>query len=104
MPREIRLRPRARDDLSDIWDHTVREWSVAQAEVYLAGLDPVLRLIPDQPDIARIRDEFTPPVRIHPYRQHIVIFVADDAVLDVIRILHTRSNWAGLLAEPGGPV
>ena len=33
-----RLRALARDDLEAIWDHTVVEWGIKQAERYLGGL------------------------------------------------------------------
>ena len=102
MPRQVRLRPRARADLSDIWDHTVAQWSVAQAEAYLGGLDAVLTLIAAQPEIARLRPEFSPPVRLHPYRRHVIVYRAEDTAIEVVRILHARSNWAVLLGESGG--
>lgn len=77
-------------------------WSETQAGDYLTGVAAVFRLITDSPEMARVTDEFTPPVRIHPYRQHLIVHRVDDAGIDVIRILHNRSNWSDLLAEPGG--
>jgi toxin ParE1/3/4 len=91
--------PKAEADLLEIWDYTVARWSVAQAESYLAGLDQTLRLLSDYPDIARLHEEFAPPVRLHPYRSHLVIFVASEAVLEVIRVVHMRTNWAVVLGE-----
>jgi toxin ParE1/3/4 len=91
--------PKAEADLLEIWDNTVARWSEAQAERYLGGLDQTLRLLCDYPDIARLHDEFTPPVRLLPYRSHLVIFVATDSALDVIRVVHMRTNWAAVLGE-----
>lgn len=99
MSRELRLRPAAESDLAEIWDYTEQEHSRAQAIDYLQGLDATLRLLADYPEIARLRDDFTPPVRLHRYRAHIVVYVADKTTLEVIRVLHGRANWDVVLSE-----
>ena len=85
-------------DRDHIWDYTVELWSVAQAENYLTGLDRLLRLLADHPQIASERRNLDPPVRLHKYNSHLVIFTADDTTLMVIRVVHSRSNWQTLLA------
>ena len=99
MTRRISLAPQAENDLVGIWHYTVREWSETQAERYLAGLDDVFALLASQPEIARLRREIVPPVRVHSYRSHLVIFTADEGVMEVIRVVHGRSNWVELLAD-----
>ena len=86
-------------DRDAIWDHTVERWSVDQAEAYLLGIDRVLTLLAEQPTIARERREFDPPVRVHPYKSHLLVFRTSDATLDVIRIVHARSNWTALFPQ-----
>lgn len=86
-------------DRDSIWDHTVNEWSVQQAEHYLMGLDRVLTLLAEQPQLARERLEVDPPVRLHPYKSHIVIFRANDTTLEVLRVVHAKSNWVELLGK-----
>lgn len=98
MSRRLVFRPRSEADLAEIWDHTVQHWSVAQAKSYLTGLNDTLLLLCDHPEIARLH-AFTPPVRVFPFRSHLLIFVADEAVLEVIRILHMRSDWKALLTD-----
>ena len=98
--RSLRFRPLAVSDLDDIWANTVERWSIAQAQGYLSGLNDTLRLLRDHPDIARLH-EFTPPLRIFPYRAHLVAFQADDSAVEVIRILHMRSDWQVLLSDQG---
>lgn len=99
MTRRLTLRPQAEADLAAIWDHTAARWSVAQAERYLAGLGDTLALLAAHPEIARLHNTFTPPARLFPYRSHLVIFTADEAVLEVIRVVHMRSDWRGLVVE-----
>lgn len=98
MTRRLTFRPKAEADLAEIWDHTAARWSVAQAERYLAGLNDALALVCAHPEIARLHD-FTPPARLFPYRSHLVVFVEEEATLEVIRVLHMRLNWRALLVE-----
>ena len=99
MTRGIVFSARADIDRDHIWDYTVERWSVAQAEDYLMGLGSVLTLLADHPQIASERHDIDPPVRLHRYKSHMVIFTAADTPLKVIRVVHSRSNWQALLAE-----
>ncbi|TDT72677.1 toxin ParE1/3/4 [Litoreibacter halocynthiae] len=93
------LRPSAEADLGDIWDYTVGAWSEKQAEVYLTGLGQIFDRLAQFPEMARLRMEFTPPVRILPYQSHLIVYLAEGDLIDVIRVLHSRANWTTLLAE-----
>lgn len=97
MSRRLTLRPKAEQDLEEIWDFTVATWSLARAEAYLGGLQQVFDLLCVHPDMAKPQEGLSPPVRLHPYRLHLVIFATDEAVLEVIRVVHMRSNWQGVV-------
>lgn len=99
MPLRIALRPAAEADLDAIWTGTTETWSEAQAVIYLRGLESMLRLLAEFPEMARPRTEFVPPVRVHPYRSHLIIYSADADMLDVLRVVHARTNWSSFLAE-----
>ena len=93
------LRPIARADLADIWTFTVDRWCEPQAECYFKGLDETLALLCNHPEIAYRYGKSAPPVRIHRYRSHLVIFIVDEATVEVLRVVHSRANWQGLLAD-----
>jgi len=95
----IVLRPAAEADLDRIWSYTTSAWSEAQAEEYLMGVDSVLRLLAEFPELARLREEFRPAVRIHPHRAHLIIYRTENATLEVLRIIHARTNWTAVLRE-----
>ncbi|MFN3605677.1 MAG: type II toxin-antitoxin system RelE/ParE family toxin [Cypionkella sp.] len=97
MSRVLQLTPLSQGDLTAIWNYGVQIWSIAQAETYLHGMQRVFDLLCAQPDIARLRAEFNPAIRLYSYQSHIIIYVADDTVLQVIRVLHMRANWADVL-------
>ena len=99
MSRRVVLRPLAQADLRAIWDYTAAQWSPEKAEEYLSGLGQLFDLLSQHPEIARERRELRPAVRLHPYQSHLVIFASTDQVMEVIRVVHSRSNWADLLAQ-----
>lgn len=99
MTLRIVLRPQATKDLSDIWDYTAATWSADQAEVYLRALNKAFQALAEFPEMARLRDEFTPPVRVHSFRKHLILYVAEENKIDIIRVVHSRANWAEFLAE-----
>ena len=95
-----RLRPAARDDLEEIWDYTLREWSVEQALNYTDELEASIDLICESPTMCRERNEFVPPVRINPHGEHLIIYVIEDGVVIVTRILHSSMDVDFHLSKP----
>ena len=97
--KEYRLSPAAQSDLSGIWDYTAEMWSPDQANAYLRGLGEKLEALCSHPEIARERTEIDPPVRLHPYRSHLIIYRIADDHLAIIRVVHNRQHWQALLNE-----
>lgn len=97
--RQIRYSRDATRDLDLIWDYSAETWDPVQADTYLGDLRHTIQTLSEMPRIARERKEFNPPVRIHPSAKHLIVFVADDTTLTVIRILSPRQNWQALLGE-----
>src|SRR6056297_98118 len=94
---DYRLTPNAEADLEDIWLYTAQTWSPDQADTYIDSLVRTIETLVAMPTIARERDEFDPPVRIHPAAEHLIVYRVEAAVLLVIRILGGRQNWRAML-------
>lgn len=83
----------ADQDIIDIYVHGVQEFGPAQAERYHQGLTDTFELLAANPRLARERPEFDPPVRIHPYEAHLIVYMVRDDGLLVVRVLHGRQDW-----------
>ncbi|MEE4013360.1 type II toxin-antitoxin system RelE/ParE family toxin [Roseibium sp. FZY0029] len=91
---------KAAEDIANIYIEGVSGFGVAQAEKYHAEMEATFDLISSNPRIARERQEIDPPVHIHPFGSHIVIYTVDakNDVL-IIRVRHGREDWKHNPAE-----
>ena len=88
------LSPKAKADLSEIWDYTCTEWGAEQAEKYVRDLWAVMQEqtmdLAKSVDIGDVRKGYR-KVRSG---SHVIFFKAPkDGVVDVIRILHQKMDF-----------
>jgi toxin ParE1/3/4 len=93
------LWPAAEADLSEIWLDGAERWGVEQADRYADGLFAVFDLLAEFPEMAREREEFSPPVRIHSSGSHLVIYRLEGQGVEIIRVLHAHQNLTAYLQE-----
>ncbi|MCC4234099.1 type II toxin-antitoxin system RelE/ParE family toxin [Sphingobium soli] len=93
MPR-FRLTRAAVDDLKAIFLEGIEQFGLPQADAYHEGLSAIFAFLADYPHAARLREEISPPVRVHPYKAHLVIYeVDDDDEVIILRVRHGREDW-----------
>jgi toxin ParE1/3/4 len=93
------LLPAAKADLARIWTNGAAEWGMDQADRYADGLFSLFDLLAEFPDMARERNEFRPPVRLHPCGAHLVIYHQAGQGIEIIRLLHAHQNLMAYLLE-----
>lgn len=93
------IRPAAEVDLAEIWIHGAANWGIDQAERYSDGIFALFDLLAAYPEMAREREDFTPPVRIHPSGSHLVIYRREGQGVEIIRILHAHQNLMAYLND-----
>jgi toxin ParE1/3/4 len=96
MPR-IYKQARAEQDLVEIWLYTLNEWGEQQADSYLDELAAAIQMLAKQPLVCRERPELNPPVRIHHHARHLIVYLAVDDGISVVRILHENMDVHGQL-------
>lgn len=89
-----RLSSQAEADLIALYLHGVDRFGVTQVETYQDKLEHAFTLIAENPEMARLREEMTPPVRIHPVEAHIIVYLVDDnRKVRIQRVRHGGENW-----------
>jgi toxin ParE1/3/4 len=88
-----RLSRRAEQDLIEIYVASAQMFGLAQAECYQDAVEAALDLIAQFPQIGRERTELRPPVRIHPCKSHIIMYLLDEHGPLIVRIRHGREDW-----------
>lgn len=94
-----RVSPRARRDIREIGLYTQRRWGREQRRRYLTGLGERLARLAESPAISPERLDLHPPVRIHRYERHLIVYATDGNGILVIRVLHASMNVAARLSE-----
>jgi toxin ParE1/3/4 len=90
----FRLTRAAVDDLTAIFLEGMEQFGLPQADVYHEGLSAIFAFLADYPLAARLREEISPPVRVHPYKAHLVIYdVGDENEVIILRVRHGREDW-----------
>ena len=88
-----RLSPAAEADLDEIWRYTATTWSVKQAQNYNDCLFDALVLIGDNPALGQRLDKVEAGYRRFHRGHHFIFYVQSaDSMVDVIRILHEKSD------------
>ena len=88
------LSKKAEEDIVRLYLEGAEMFGAQQAERYHAGLERVFRFLSDHPEAAREREEIDPPVRVHRYGSHIVVYVVQEAAnVLIVRVRHGREDW-----------
>ncbi|MDZ7927835.1 MAG: type II toxin-antitoxin system RelE/ParE family toxin [Agrobacterium sp.] len=94
----FRLSLLAEEDVIRIAEEGILLFGIEQARKYHRELFAIFELISRNPRMARERDELSPPLRIHRFRAHLVVYRvdADDEVF-IVRVRHGHEDW---VSEP----
>lgn len=85
----------AEEDIIAIAEQGVHMFGSTQARRYHEDLFAVLDLVAANPRMAREREEISPPVRIYPFKAHLIVYrIEENGVIFVIRIRHGHEDWA----------
>jgi toxin ParE1/3/4 len=95
----FRLSLAAEDDIIGIAEEGVRLFGPTQARRYHDELFAIFNLIAANPRMARERHELSPPMRIHPFKAHLVIYrIEKDGDVLIVRVRHGHEDWASEVA------
>lgn len=97
---KFKLTNSAVNDLTDIWDYTVENWSVNQAEKYYNLLIESCKEIAKMPKSGKDYNEIYPELKGVNTSKHIIFYrIMDDYSIEVARILHERMDLKNKLKD-----
>lgn len=90
---QVTLSPKAKADLSDIWDYTLAEWGISQAEKYVRELWAAIQKQASDSsasvDISDVRKGYLKSKS----GSHVIFFTLTADGINVVRILHQRMDF-----------
>ena len=94
----FRTSRQADEDIVGIYLHGEERFGLAQAERYQDDLFKTFARLSSNPSLARLRTEFTPPVRLFPFGAHVIVYTAANEGILIVRVLHGRQDWIARLS------
>lgn len=83
-------------DIIEIYVLGAEQFGVPQSERYVSELFGTFELLADNPQMARERQELTPPMRLHPHQAHLIAYTIREDDIVIVRVLHSRQDWQSL--------
>ncbi len=97
---DYRIARLAQNDLQNIWEYTVKEWSVSQAEKYIDGLLVCFNAIANGKTKGKAANHIRQGYKTAYYGRHIVFFrIGADQVTEIIRVLHASMDIENRLLD-----
>jgi toxin ParE1/3/4 len=94
-----RLRPRARDDLAQIWDYSSRTWSPDRADDYVREIRDTVARLAEHPQAGQAAEHIATSYRKQRSGSHIIFYVVRSYGIEVVRILHGRMDLPAHLGK-----
>lgn len=91
--RHLRLRPRARQDIEQIWSYSLDNFGEQRATEYIEAIRAAFKLLQQNPGLARGAEGGRPNLMKFRVGSHILYFHATVQSIDVVRILHGRMDF-----------
>ena len=88
-----RLAPAATDDLFEAYIQGYDLFGERQADAYQEGATRLFERLADYPRLGRELTEFVPPVRVIPYKAHVVIYEESAGGVTILRVRHSHEDW-----------
>jgi toxin ParE1/3/4 len=96
---DLRLRPEASLDLDAIWDYSVSQWSLNQAEDYVRSFQTVFARLCSVPFLGREMHGIRPQTSMIRHQSHMIFYCVSEHALENVRIVHARANWTALFGD-----
>ena len=90
---KVRLTQAAERDIISIAETGIEIFGLSTAQGYHNALFNTFDLLADNPHMSPERTELTPPLRVHPFRAHIILYKAEQTGVLIVRVRHAHEDW-----------
>lgn len=88
------LTRKAEEDIVDIFLRGAVTFGIHQAEIYHDLLASAFQMLSENPLVAFERTELSPPVRIYPFKSHLIVYTIDNGGdIFIVRVRHGHEDW-----------
>ncbi|WFE67745.1 type II toxin-antitoxin system RelE/ParE family toxin [Thiomicrospira sp. R3] len=91
---KIELKPKAQDDLGQIWDYTCQQWGTMQAETYIRNIWQTIESLKSRYNASQSIDFVRAGYRKIQSGSHVIFFKHTITTITIIRILHQHMDTA----------
>jgi toxin ParE1/3/4 len=95
----IVLQPRAKADLSDIWQ-VIAEDSDDQADAFIDLIDQKFQLLAQQSGLGRRREELAEGLRSFPVGRYVIFYLSIPGGVQIVRVLHGARDIEAAFTKP----
>jgi toxin ParE1/3/4 len=79
-------------DLINLFVYGAQQFGLSKAEAYFQDIDKAQHFLAENPFVGNERNEFKPPVHIHPHKKHLIIYTIETDSIQIVRVLHHRMD------------
>lgn len=90
----------AQKDLVNIINYTVQNWSEAQANKYIDGLETLAANLAKHPTLGTRRDALKKGLFSFPYQSHMLYYISTKSGITISRVLHQHQSIEKNLLHP----
>jgi toxin ParE1/3/4 len=94
--RIILKRPRAADDLIELWEY-IADDSVTRADAFIDDVDAKFHLLAEQPMLGRTREKLAPGLRSFPFGRYVIFYEVIPDGMAIVRVLHGARDLGTLV-------
>lgn len=95
----IVLQPRAKADLSEIWEF-IADDSDDQAEAFIDLIDQKFQLLAQQAGLGRRRDELAEGLRSFAVGRYVIFYLPISGGVQIVRVLHGARDIEAAFTKP----
>ncbi len=92
--KNVRLRPKADNDLKTIYEYSVQEFGSVRADQYIRELDVAFHKLADEPNLGRDSHHIRPGLLAYRVASHVIFFKPAVDGVTILRVLHKSMDYA----------